>query len=73
MIRDKQSKIEPNHARDVFHAVVPSVYCNYVLLDKYWDEQIKTACARLTRTIALAKVFSLRADGIERFLKALEG
>lgn len=75
-IRDKQSEIESNDARDLFHAVVPSVYCNYLLLDKYWEAQMQTVRGRLKRAgieIELAHVFSPKANGINRFLTALEG
>jgi hypothetical protein len=70
-----QSRIEPNDAQDFFHMIVPLVYCDYVLLDKHWEEQIKTVRRRLDRaksSVQLAQAFSPTDDGIERFLTALE-
>lgn|SRR5574337_1951195 len=76
LIRDTKTTIEPNDAQDFFHTVIPVAYCDWVLLDKYWEEQVERVRARLQRagvSIPIARVFSKKANGIEQFLKVLEG
>jgi hypothetical protein len=72
---DRKTKITRNHAVDLLHAVVPVAYCDIVLLDKHWETQVERARARLDRvgvSAPIAKVFSGKGDGIDRFLYELE-
>jgi len=76
LIRDRKTLIEPNDAQDFFHTVIPVLHCDWVFLDKYWEEQVEHVRARLQRagvSIPMARVFSKKANGIEQFLEVLEG
>lgn len=75
LLVDEQTKITRNHAIDILHAVVPIAYCDLVLLDKYWQEQVARARTRLNKaklSVPIAKVFSGKRGGIEGFLCELE-
>jgi hypothetical protein len=66
---------EPNDAVDFFHAVVPTRYCDFVLLDKDWAAHVERARKRLSDAggdQAIATVFSKQA-GIQSLVAALEG
>lgn len=72
---DGQTKITRNHAIDLLHAVVPIAYCDLVLLDKYWEEQVARVRSRLHKaklSVPIAKVFSGKLGGLESFLNELE-
>lgn len=72
---DKQTRITRNHAIDFYHAVVSIAYCDLVLLDKYWETQVDRVRSRFEHanmSVPMAKVFSKKMDGIERFMHALE-
>lgn len=74
-LRNKQIKISRNHAIDVSHAVVAVAYCDYALLDTHWAIQVEQARKRITcggLSFPVAKVFSEKNDGIERFLQEIE-
>jgi hypothetical protein len=74
-LKNKQIKITRNHAIDVSHAVVAVAYCDYVLLDGHWATQVEQARKRITDgglSFPMAKVFSEKAHGIERFLQEIE-
>jgi len=61
LLRDRQTSITSNDAMDFFHAVVPTSYCDWVLLDKYWREQVERVRLRLDRAqikVPLARVLS---------------
>lgn len=67
---DQGLQVSRNHAIDFMHAVVPVSYCEFVLLDKHWEAQVELVCSRLSRTalnVPLARVYSERSSGIERF------
>lgn len=75
LLIDQGVKVSRNHAIDFMHAVVPVSYCEYVLLDKHWMTQVELVRSRLSRTnlnVPLAKVYSEKSNGIERFFLALE-
>jgi hypothetical protein len=75
LILDKGTKITRNAALDFFHAVVPVAYCNFVLLDGYWETQVDRVRSRFQAShfpIPMATVFSQRREGIERFIRQLE-
>jgi hypothetical protein len=75
LLVDRNTKITRNHAIDLLHAVVPVAYCDIVLLDKHWETQVDRARSRLEQariSSPIAKVFSMKNDGINRFLYELE-
>lgn len=75
LLVDGQTRITRNHAIDLLHTVVPIAYCDLVLLDKYWEEQIARSRSRLNRaklSVPIAKVFSGKKGGLENFLCELE-
>jgi hypothetical protein len=75
LIVDKGTKITRNQAIDLFHAVVPIAYCDFVLLDKYWEEQLDRVRLRFGKagmSIPTPKAFSGKADGVDKFLFELE-
>src|SRR5262249_47318897 len=68
---DKRTKITRNDVDDLFHAVVPLAYCDFVLLDKSWEDKVERIRKRLKaagRSVPIARVFSGKENGIERFL-----
>ena len=71
---DKALKISRNNAIDLLHSVVPVAYCDYVLLDAHWEEQVARVRTRFANTkmqVPLANVFSKKSTGLKRFLAAL--
>lgn len=72
---DRGVKVTRNHAIDLIHAVVPVAYCDLVLLDKHWESQVERVRSRFAdadMAVPLARVYSGRRDGVQRFLSALE-
>ena len=71
---NRSLKISRNHAIDFMHAVVPAAYCDFVLLDKHWEDQVtrlaKTMCDT-GYTFNVARAYSEKNDGIETLLKAI--
>jgi len=68
LIMDKGTKITRNQVIDSFHAVVPIAYCDFVLLDKYWEAQIDRVRSRFGKAgmaVPTARVFSAKADGLK--------
>jgi hypothetical protein len=64
-----------NTAIDLLHSIVPSAYCNFVLVDGQWHDLLEDARARLVAAAFDARVamsFSERGDGVEQFLQTLE-
>ncbi len=60
---------------DLFHAIVPIAYCDFVLLDKYWEDQLDRVRSRFKKAgmdVPTARVFSGKADGVTRFIGELE-
>jgi len=60
---------------DVSHAIVAVGYCEYVLLDGHWATQVEQAQKRISdrgMSFPIAKVFSEKANGMEKFLQELE-
>ena len=63
-----------NHALDLVHAAVSVSYCDYVLLDGHWQDQVERMKSRFdgaVMTYPLAKVYSKRNDGVESFLSQI--
>jgi hypothetical protein len=76
LLIDKGTKLTRNHSIDLIHAVVPAAYCDLVLLDKHWETQVERVRLRLERagiSAPVAKVFSGKATGIDRFFQDLGG
>ena len=74
LMRDKTSVITPNDGLDFFHTIVPVAYCDFVLLDGKWRDQVERVRTRLDRAGArfpLATVFS-GAEAIEKLIEGLE-
>lgn len=75
LILDKGKKITRNDAFDFFHAVVPVAYCEFVLLDKYWETQVGRVRCRFQASripVPMAAVFSRTKNGLDRFARELE-
>ena len=74
-LKNQGFKFTPNHAVDFVHAIVSVSYCQYVLLDSHWASQIDQSRCRLKRAghnFPMAKVYSRRRNGLERFFDELE-
>ena len=72
---DQRLRIVANDGADFMHAIVSIVYCDFVLLDRRWEElhaRMVRRFAELRYPLSVAQVFSRRHDGVERFLLALE-
>ena len=72
---DQGVRVSRNHAIDFMHAVVPVSYCEFVLLDKHWETQVELVRSRLSKTalnVPLARAYSEKSNGIERFFGDLE-
>jgi hypothetical protein len=75
MLLNQRMVITRNHAIDLFHAVVPVSYCDFVLLDYNWEAQVAQMRKRMLAagmSFPVAKIYSKKANGVERFLKELE-
>lgn len=60
---------------DLFHAIVPVAYCDFVLLDAQWEHRVTVIRERLIKhniEIVPAEVYSEKLEGIERFFENLE-
>ena len=74
-LKNKTLQISRNHAMDVSHAIVAVAYCDYVLLDGHWATQVERARKRIQdggASFPIAKVFSEKENGMEKFLQELE-
>jgi hypothetical protein len=73
--RRQPEQVPGNDVFDLLHAAVPMAYCDFVLLDKKWQNFAARAVANIRRENAnalLATVFSGRKGEIDRFLTSLE-
>jgi hypothetical protein len=76
LLADPGKKLTRNDAFDWFHTVVPLAYCQAMLLDGHWARQAEIVTKILVDAgskASLAGVFSGRGDGVERFLREVEG
>jgi hypothetical protein len=72
---DSNASITVNDIVDWQHAILPVSCCDYVLLDGKWEQRVRALTNRVTQQglhLTLAKCFSKRDNGLERFLSALE-
>jgi hypothetical protein len=75
LLIDTKTKLTRNYVTDLFHAVVPVAYCDFVLLDSHWKTkvgQVSTSLNKAGLSIPIARVFSGKANEIHRFLCVLE-
>ena len=75
LLIDTKTKLTRNYVTDLFHAVVPVAYCDFVLLDSHWKTkvgQVSTSLNKAGLSIPIARVFSGKANEIHRFLCMLE-
>ena len=75
LLIDRYVKMTKNHAADLYHAVVPIAYCDFVLLDKHWEAQIEKVRLRFESTkvsVPLSRTYSRKENGLSRFLTDLE-
>lgn len=76
VLKDQMAPFGPNDAMDLAHAVVPSSYCEHVVLDSRWASLVGIAQGRLRRAgyeYRMAKVYSVRSNEVRRFLEELSG
>ena len=72
---DPKAQVETNDVADLFHAALPVMACDFVLLDAAWVSRVKRLAVRAQEggyALPLAQCFSRRDDGLARFLDALE-
>jgi len=75
LMRDRSAPITANDALDFFHTIVPVAYCDFVLLDGRWRDQVDRLRVRLRRLrldFPLATALS-GAGAVERLIATLEG
>jgi hypothetical protein len=71
---DHSLNITRNHSIDLLHSIVPVAYCDIVLLDAHWEEQVARMRDRLKEAklnVPIASVFSRRTNGLYGFFSAL--
>ena len=64
-----------NDFNDFLHACVPSSYCDFVFLDNSWRhvvEQVRRDLVKDNIKTPIARVFSEKGGGMEKFFRALE-
>lgn len=69
------SVVSRNDALDFIHAVNAVNYCDLVMLDAAWERRVNALHQSIADSgipMTVAQCFSLRQDGMERFLTALE-
>ena len=57
LIRNKNKIISENECRDIFHIIVPVVYCDYVILDKYWANILNQL--KLSNVARIAEIYKV--------------
>lgn len=72
---DLNSALSRNDALDFIHAVNAVNYCDLIMLDAAWERRVNALHQSIADSgipMTVAKCFSLRQNGMERFLCALE-
>lgn len=72
---DPNAPIKANDITDLLHAALSLNCCDYALLDGPWSERVEKMKRRIAKTgiqMPLARCYSQRANGIDRFLSSLE-
>lgn len=76
ILLDCKAPMRRNDAIDLLHTVVPVSYCDTVLLDGHWRALVERVSRRLASANAafpVAKAYSGKGDGVDKFLSFLEG
>jgi hypothetical protein len=74
LLRDRRTTFTENDAMDFYHTIVPVAYCDYVLLDGRWRDQIDRLRRRLegvTKGFPIAVALSGK-DAVARLVDMLE-
>jgi hypothetical protein len=74
LLRDRRTGFTRNDAMDFFHTVVPAAYCDYVLLDGRWRDQVdrlRLRLERVDRQFPLAEALS-GGSAVRRLIERLE-
>lgn len=72
---DPNRKQDPNEGLDFMHALVPSAYCTFVVLDCGWSNLVKEATSLIRNALIkapIARPFGSREAELNAFLDALE-
>lgn len=76
LLKNPKLKMTVNHAFDLMHTVVPVSYCDFVLIDSHWSTQVEQTRKKMEKDgvlkFSLAKVYSEKNDGINRFIEDLK-
>jgi hypothetical protein len=75
LLIDRKNGMTANDAMDLFHAIVPIGYCDFVLLDAGWADRVRVIGERLMRhniQAKPAKIFSKKSGGLVHFIECLE-
>ena len=73
-LSDQKKALDPNDMVDFTHACVPSVYCDYVSLDRRWSHlvnQVRMQLANGGVSMRLATVVAPTNEGIERLVEEI--
>ena len=73
---DRNVSFEPNDACDFFHTIVPSTYCDFILIDSHWKDKVERAqreiIKRGLKTHHIAKAYSKKKQEVDRYMDELE-
>jgi hypothetical protein len=74
-VLDTNAAIRANDAIDLMHAVDAVDFADLVVLDKAWERRVDTLRRKIEAAgmdMPIARCFSLRNDGLTKFLEAIE-
>jgi hypothetical protein len=72
---DPKVPISENDVIDLLHATIPLNCCDFLLLDARWVERVDKMKRRLAKSsmiMPIARCYSRRNNGVERFFDELE-
>ena len=76
LVLDPKLVITENDMVDLQHAMISIRCCDFVLLDRKWEQRVNTLRRRIEKKqepqIRIAQCFSKRGNGVEKFLQQLE-
>jgi len=75
LILNPGGRVTQQDAADLLHAALPSMGCDFVLLDGRWVSRVETMRRRLAKHCSdfrLARCFSKRDEGLSQFLDELD-
>lgn len=73
LLKNGTSRFSENDGIDLLHTIVPVAYCEFALLDRYWNDQVQRVRRRFDKispSIPLAQTFS--KAGLEKFFVEME-